>query len=233
MGVGRTATARTERVARRAARSGSGPTGEHAVPRFPAASAAFALFGEVLMIGLLVTLVSLPVVTLPAALAAATRHLRRHLRARDSRLALFWIDVRAGLLGGIGVGVAALALTLILLLDIDLARSGMLPGGAIVEAVGWMGLGATALTLLAAASRWEPQSGWRAALRAVPGVLRGDVRGALYLLAACVFVVVATWALPPLIVAGLGCAVLAVVAVPERPRRRLRARTEAERRFSD
>jgi hypothetical protein len=34
------------------------------------------------------------------------------------------------------------------------------------------------------------------------------------------FVCVVTWALPPLLIAGLGCAALAAVAIPERPSRR-------------
>ncbi|SDG66936.1 hypothetical protein [Microbacterium pygmaeum] len=215
-----TLTRREEKAARRAAASGAGPTGEDAIARFPGAKAGFALFGEVLMIGTLITLLSIPLITLPAALAAGIRHLRRYLHGEDSRLAFFWADMRTGILPGLVVGVVGLVLTAILLLDIDLANSGALPGGPVIAAVGWVGLAAVGVTLLAAAAAWTPERGWRAAVTVVPAVLIGDLRGAMYLVATVVFVVVVTWALPPLIIAGLGCAAMAAVAIPERPGRR-------------
>ena len=52
--------------------------------RFPGAKSAFGLLGEVLLIGILMAIVSLPVITIPAALAAGVRHLRRYLKADDS-----------------------------------------------------------------------------------------------------------------------------------------------------
>jgi hypothetical protein len=57
-------------------------------------------------------------------------------------------------------------------------------------------------------------------VRAVPDALLADLAGAAYLLATAVFAAVVTWQLVPLIVPALGCAALAIVAVPERPRRR-------------
>ncbi|KAA9089639.1 DUF624 domain-containing protein [Microbacterium radiodurans] len=212
---------RAARAARRADADGSGPTlGDTPRLRNPGAAGAFALFGEVLLVGLLVSLVSLPVLTLPAALAAGVRHLRRYIAADDSRVRFFWQDVRAALLPGLVVGLAAAVATVVLLIDIDLARSGFLPGGPVVGAIGWVGLAAVAVSLLFAASLWSPDLGWRGAIRAIPEAVRGDIAGAFYLLAAAGFVVVVTWMLPPLFVAGIGCAVLAVVSIPSRPRRR-------------
>ncbi|MRX42255.1 hypothetical protein [Agromyces kandeliae] len=212
---------RTERDARRAERSGSGPVRSGAAPaRFPGATSAFGLLGEVLLVGVLVALVSIPLVTLPAALAAGVRHLRRYLLAEGSRLGEFWADLRSGLLGGIGVGAASVVLALVLLLDIDLANSGALPGGPIVAAVGWAGLVALALALFTAAGLWTPKLGWLGALRAVPRAIAGDAVGAGYLVASAGFAAVVTWQLFPLIVPALGCVALAIVAVPERPRRR-------------
>ena len=43
------------------------------------------------------------------------------------------------------------------MLDIDLAGSGALPGGMAVAAVGWVGLAAVAVTLLAAAAPGLPE----------------------------------------------------------------------------
>lgn len=218
-----TPTRRSERALQkaqqRAALSGAGPTGEGTIARFPGAKARFALFGEVLLVGMLMTALCVPLVTVPIALAAGIRHLRRYLNAEDSRLGLLWVDVRRGLAGGAVVGVAALILLLLLLLDIDLASTGALPGGPLIAVVGWAGLAALGVALITAASAWTPEHGWRLAARRVPALVADDVRGALYLVATLVFVVVVTWALPPLLIAGLGCAALAAVAIPVRPSR--------------
>jgi hypothetical protein len=210
-----------DRAARRAALSGSGPTRDGAAPagRFPGAKSAFGLLGEVLLVGILIALVSLPVLTLPAALAAGVRHLRRFLRAEASGLEWFWRDVRAALLGSIGIGAASVVIAVVLALDIDLASTGMLPGGPVVGVIGWVGLAALVLVLFTAAGRWTPGLGWLGALRAVPGALRADPAGAAYLLATAVFAGVVTWQLAPLIIPALGCVALAIVAAPERPRR--------------
>jgi len=216
------AARRAEAAARRGERDGSGPTrDDHTVARFPGATAKFALLGEVLLVGVLVTLVGILVVTLPAALAAGTRHLRRYIRAEGSSLGLFFRDVRTALPGGLAIGAGAALLAAVLALDIVIASSGLLPGGALMAVVGWVGLLALSVVLLATAGLWSPQAGWRAALRALPRSLADDVPGALYLAATGVFVGVATWALVPLVIPALGCAALAVVAIPERPRHRV------------
>jgi hypothetical protein len=208
------------RAAAREARSGAGPTAAGFDPGpNPRATAKLGLFGEVLTIGLLITLVALPIVTLPIALAAGIRQLRRFASAEDSRAALFWEDVRSGILPSLVVGVPAALVAAVLALDVVLARSGALPGGQIVGVVGWSGLAALAVGVLLAAGAWSPQTGWPAAVRAVPGIVRADAVGALYIAATAVFVGVVTWALTPLFIPAIGCAALAVVAVPARRRR--------------
>ena len=211
----------TDRIARHAALSGSGPTRDDSATtaRFPGAKSAFGLFGEVLLIGILMAIVSLPVITLPVALASGVRHLRRYLKAEDSSLGWFWRDVRASFLGGIGIGAASVVVAAVLALDIDLAGTGMLPGGPVVGAVGWLGLAALALALFTAAGRWTPAVGWLGALKGAPAVIRDDLAGAAYLVATGVFAGVVTWQLVPLVIPALGCIALAIVAVPERPRR--------------
>ncbi|WP_210479861.1 hypothetical protein [Naasia sp. SYSU D00948] len=209
------------RAARRRDLDGSGPSRlETPAARFPGASGSFALLGEVLLTGMLIAVVALPVVTLPAGLAAGVRHLGRYLRAEDSRLSLFWRDVRAGILGGIGVGAATLVLVLILLADLLLASSGAIPGGPVIMAVGWLGLAAVAVALCLAAGAWRPRLGWAGAVRRVPRQLSRDPAGALYLAAAVGVTAVVTWQLVPLLVPALGCVALAIVAVPRRARRR-------------
>lgn len=211
---------REARAAAREARSGAGPVGAEFEPGpNPGATAKFGLFGEVLTVGLLITLVSLAVVTLPIALAAGVRQLRRFVSADDSRATLFWADVRAGILPSLLVGVPAALIAAVLAVDVVLARSGALPGGQIVGVVGWAGLAALAAGVLLAAGAWSPSTGWSAAVRAVPQVVRADAVGAAYIAAAAVFVGVVTWALIPLFIPAIGCAALAVVAVPVRRRR--------------
>jgi hypothetical protein len=212
---------KAERAARRAERSGAGPVREGYDPgRNPGAVSAFGLLGEVMMTGLLVTIVGLLVVTLPAGLAAGIRHLRRFVAAEDSRPALFWADVRAGILPGTVVGVIAAGIAAVLGLDILLASGGALPGGEIIAVVGWVGLALLATAVLLAAGAWRPEHGWRGAVRAIPAAVRADVAGALYVVATAVFVGVATWALIPLFIPAIGCAALAVVAIPARARGR-------------
>lgn len=210
-----------DRAARRAALSGSGPTHDDAAAaaKFPGAKSAFGLLGEVLLIGILMAIVSLPVITIPAALAAGVRHLCRYLKADDSGLDWFWRDVRASLFGGVGIGAASVVLAVVLALDIDLAGTGLLPGGPLVGAVGWLGLAALVLVLFTAAGRWSPRLGWLGALKGTPAAIRDDLAGAAYLVATGVFAGVVTWQLVPLVIPALGCIALAIVAVPERPRR--------------
>jgi hypothetical protein len=212
---------REARAARRADLSGSGPTRQERPPaRFPGATAKFALLGEVLLVGLLVTLVSLPLVTFPAGLAAGIRHLRRYIAADGSPISAAWRDFVKALPGGLVVGIVSVVLTAILLLDVDLANSGLLPGGAAVALVGWGGLALVCVSLLIATGDWSPERGWKPAIHGIPRALAGDIPGTLYLAATAAFVVVVTWALPPLLIPALGCAALAVIAIPARARRR-------------
>ena len=205
------------RAARRADRDGSGPTlEEREAARYPGATGAFALFGEVLLTGLLVTIASLPVITLPAALAAGVRHIRRYLNAEQSHARQFWTDYRHALPGGLAVGAVTALIAGILIADIFLANTGALPGGAAIGIIGWAGLTLAGTALLAAAGAWAPGSGWMPAVRGIPAALAGDPVGTLYLAATVVFTGVVTWMLIPLVIAALGCAATAVVAIPAR-----------------
>lgn len=209
----------TTKAAEREARSGAGPVPEnYDLGPNPGATARFGLFGEVLATGLLITLVALPVVTLPIALAAGIRQLRRFVAAEDSRAALFWGDVRAGILPSLVVGVPATLVAAVLAVDVLVARTGALPGSWIVGVVGWAGLLALTTAVLVTAGAWAPSMRWIDAVRAVPGLVRADTVGAVYLAATAVFVGVVTWALVPLFIPGIGCAALAVVGVPARRR---------------
>ena len=210
------------RAAKRADASGSGPTLEERAPaRFPGVKGSFALFGEVLLTGLLVTIAGIAIITLPAALAAGIRHLRRYVNAEASHARLFWQDFVKALPGGLVVGLAALVLGGLLALDIDLANSGFLPGGAAIAVVGWAGL------VVVGASRFSPPPA-----RGRPSAAGARRCGASRQPSAPTSAAhsssppppcssaSSTWMLVPLIVPALGCAALAVVAIPERRRAR-------------
>ncbi|MGF6822184.1 putative membrane protein YesL [Microbacterium sp. ZKA21] len=209
------------RAARRADASGAGPTLDDRAPaRYPGAKGVFALFGEVLYTGLLITIAALPVITLPAAIAAGIRHLRRYVAAEESHTRTFWQDWRQSLLpGGLVVGTATAVLAVVLIIDITVAGSGALPGGQIIALVGWAGLVIGATVLLMTASAWNPETGWRTAISTALHNARTDPIGTAYLATATILVGIVTWMLTPLILAGLGCAAFAAVAVPARQRR--------------
>ncbi|WP_197517267.1 hypothetical protein [Microbacterium karelineae] len=210
---------RVERAARRAAASGSGPT--HDAPaRNPGAMGAFALFGEALLVGILVAVAGVFVVTLPAALVAGIRHLRRYVHGDGSPLEAFWRDLVRALPTGLLVGVAVAILAGALALDIALAGSGALPGGSAISAAGWVVAGLAGGALLLACGAWDPAAGWSGAVRAIPGAVSADPVGAIYHVIAAAFVGLAAWMLIPLAVPALGCAALAAVAIPARARRR-------------
>ncbi|MFV0632628.1 hypothetical protein [Demequina sp.] len=210
---------RQQRAARRLDRDGMGPVlGDRAVGAWPGAVGGFALWGEVLLTGVMVTVASLGIVTAPAALAAGVRHLMRYAKAQASPWSAFWADVRAAFVGGMGVAAAGGVVVAILVTDIRLAAAGVLPGGGVVAAAGWVGLVALSVVLLTAAGQWDPAAGWRAAFPRAMSQWRGDGGGAAYLTATVVFVGVCTWALPALLPPALGCATMAAVAIPARPR---------------
>jgi hypothetical protein len=203
----------------RDAASGAGPAPETGPPpRWPGAANKFVLFGEVMQIGILVAVLSLPVITLPLALAAGVRHLRRFLAADGSRLNLFWAEVRHGLGRKLLFGLGVVAVALVLTIDIMVAGTGALPGGRLVAAAGWVGLAALGLLVLGYAGSWQPGRTTGHTLRAAVTALTTDRIGAAYLLACLGFTVIVTWQLLPLIVPALGCVALAIVAVPERRR---------------
>ena len=212
------ASARARRAADRAARSGSGPLPSSAtIARFPGAAAKFALLGEVLLVGVVVLVLSIPLVTLPAAVAAGAAHLRRFIAAEGSSMRLLLADFRAALRGGIGVGTAALVVAGVLTLDILVAPS--VPGGGVVAVVGWVLLVALGAVVVLAAASFSPDAGWIAAFRRLPAAVAADPGGAAYTAVAVGFTGFITTVLVPLLLPAMGCLVLALVAIPERPRR--------------
>ncbi len=194
------------------------PDVDGSVLRWPGAVAKFALFGEVLWVGVLMAIVSLPLVTWPAAVAAGSAHLRRYVHAEATPASGFFRDARAALPGALGVGAASLALAGVIGMDLALSAGGALPQTAArIVAVVAVAVGAGALTLmLTAASLWSPGARWRELMRVAPRVVRADVSGAAYTLVAVTLAAVVTWQFLPLAIPAAGLVAFALVAIGER-----------------
>jgi len=209
-------TVASSRKLRAQAASGFGPTTAEPAGAWPGAKQKFALFGEVLLSGIIVVVLSIPIVTIPLAIAVGKRHLMRFLRAEGSQLSLVAGDMREGFIGGVGIGCAWLAATGILLMDLLLVASGALPGGVAVGGIAAVLLAVLTVLTLWVSAAWTPVLGWRAAVRLGFASLRTDLIGSAYLLVGAALVVLFTWMLPPLIIPALGCVCFAVAAISAR-----------------
>uniref|UniRef100_UPI001A9D1AED hypothetical protein n=1 Tax=Streptomyces sp. YIM 98790 TaxID=2689077 RepID=UPI001A9D1AED len=102
-----------------------GRTGRDGAPR-----PAFALFGETLLTGVAVLVLSLPLVTLLPALAAGCAHLRRHLRGESEQLRVLWADFLAACRTLWATAVAVPVVALGLVWSLSVAEAGAVPGAA-------------------------------------------------------------------------------------------------------
>ncbi|BDZ41379.1 hypothetical protein GCM10025865_06780 [Paraoerskovia sediminicola] len=195
--------------------------------------AGLALFGETVLAGLLVAVGSLLVVTAPGALAAGTAHLRRQVAARDVGVGRLVRETWAATRVLWPLGVLAPMVAVLLAGNVELAASGVLPGGALVRWVS-LGVGAVALVVvLRAVGAWSGPEGERDVVGgrsgfagAVSGTRRlirtgasraaHDLGGSVLLLAAVAACSVIVWMLVILAVVVPGLLCLAVVAVEVR-----------------
>ncbi|GHF39645.1 hypothetical protein FHX82_006702 [Amycolatopsis bartoniae] len=173
------------------------------------------LLSEVLLIGVLVTVTSLPLLTAPAAGAAGAVLLTDLVRADRTPsvaryLRLFGAAVRNPL-----AALAPLGLLVVGGLDV-LAVLARVPGG---RPFGWL-LGAVLATVIVAGLRtvvsWAPDRSWReAAARGGELTVRDPLGSAMLAVAVVVLAVVVTQA-PAFVVIAPGLLLLAAVAVPRR-----------------
>ncbi|MFD7463297.1 hypothetical protein [Streptomyces tendae] len=174
-------------------------------------SAGFTLFADMLLVGLLTAVACLPVVTVPAAFAAASATLRRAVEdAVPVRAGTYAGHLRARLTRGSLVGGLAVPLLVgILLVDSALTRT-TLPGADVVApALALLALGSAVLALrttaLPAPHTLSPRE----------GLLRcaADLRGTLLLAGAVVLAALLAWSIPVLIPLLPGPLVFAATAV--------------------
>lgn len=159
----------------------------------------FALFADVLVVGLMTVAVSLPVLTAPAAMSTACAVLDRRVvddqpATAGRYLHAFRTRLRRGdLLAGAGlVAVAGLVL-----FNVTVAAAG-LPGAALFR-LALLAVAATlAVVLLRGCARQESATSWRQALRLAAYETLRRPRGAAVLLLAIATAGVCAWAYPPL-----------------------------------
>ncbi|GAA1693763.1 hypothetical protein GCM10009830_46930 [Glycomyces endophyticus] len=185
-------------------------------PRRQAFGDGFALFAECLLTGVWFALAALPVVTVPAAFAAAARHLRAYTEGDPASWGAFWADFRAAWRTGWRVGLAMLGAALLLALNLAvLAQEGVpgRPGFALAT----FAVASLALTvLLRAAADWTPGARWRELFAAALDHTRTDPAGTGILLGGLAAFAAAAWALWLLAVPMAGCLAGAAVAVRRR-----------------
>jgi len=187
----------------------------------------FALFSETLLAGVLVLVLSLPLVTIPAAYAAGTAHLERHLNGRDDSIRGLWRLFKAALPGSWKLGITTAAAAVVIVLNLLLAWVGQLPGrGLVLPATLILAAGA-AIVLLRTASAWSDfaapgttgKDTWGQALEAGQAISLRDWTGSLLLAAALFCAVVFVWMLAALFVVVPGTLILAAAAVKLRSNR--------------
>lgn len=175
-------------------------------------------FGEMLVVGLAVTALSLPIVTALPALGAGVRHLEGHLTDRPDTVrglfSLAWAAIRSGWL----FGLAAAAVIGLLLLNVALGVQGLVPGGAALAVISGALAAAAAVVACRVAALWTPGSRWRDLWREGRPLALSDPVGSLLVLAGLGVGLVVAWMLPPLIVIAPGLAAVSLVAAERRRR---------------
>ena len=185
----------------------------------------FALFSETLLAGLLVLVLSIPLVTIPAAYAAGIAHLERHLSGRDDSIRALWGTFRSALPGSWKLGITTAAAAVVIVLNLLLTMVGQLPGQAVVLPATVILAAAGAILLLRTAAAWSDFAGhkndgaWPAALAAGKALSLRDWTGSLLLAAALFAAVVFVWMLAALFVVVPGTLILASASVKMRSNR--------------
>ncbi len=178
------------------------------------------LFGEMLVVGLVVTACTLTGVLAVPALAAGVQHLRRNLSARSDSVGDLLAGVRDALRHGWLLTVGYAAAAALLCVSTAMGAQGLVPGGAAYATVS----GALALAVLVlvcrAAGLWRPGARWSDVLRQSRDVTVGDPVGTCFVLAGVLVGATVVWMLPPLAVIVPGMLALSLIAAESRREQR-------------
>jgi hypothetical protein len=180
----------------------------------------FALFAEALLAGALVLVLSLPLVTIPAAYAAGISHLERHLSGRDDSIRALWGTFRSALPGSWKLGTTTAVGAAVVVLNLLLATVGQLPGRTVVLPATLVLATSAAVFLLRTAAAWSTHHDWRLSVAEAKVVSLRDFSGSLLLVAALFMCVVFVWMLVALFMVVPGALILAAAAVKIRAGRK-------------
>ncbi|BCW37542.1 hypothetical protein StoSoilA2_35980 [Arthrobacter sp. StoSoilA2] len=186
----------------------------------------FALFSETILAGVVVLLLSIPLVTAPAAYAAGVAHLERHLSGRDDSLRSLWSNFRRALPGSWRTGITTAAAAVVIVMNLLLAWVGQLPGRAVILPATLILAAGGAVLFLRIAANWIGGVNWSGDAAELPGPQRWqaayaeaktdavrDWSGSLLLLAAVFMAVVFVWMLQALFLIVPGMLILAAAAI--------------------
>lgn len=179
--------------------------------------ARFAVFAECLLTGVWIAVAALPLVTLPAALAAGAGHLRRTVAGDGTGLRSFAAELRGALRGGgWAVGLAWWAALALVQADLALVRALPVPGGRAAGALAILAALWATVTLLRAATAWRPGAAWRALLADAWRRSLRDPAGSLLVVCGLAVVAASAWVSAPLALPALGLLTAGTLAAEHR-----------------
>jgi hypothetical protein len=183
-------------------------------------ASSFGLFSEMLLTGVVVAMLSVPVLTLLPALAAGTAHLHRYTAERSSTMQMLVRDFAAATRELWPIAVGGVVIVGVLVLNAALLAGGAVPGGVPVAVLMIALAIAVGIVCLRSAGRW-----WHArlpvgeTLSAAAQASRHDIGGSALVVLAVGMCVVLAWMLVPLAVLAPGLLALALLVVERRAHR--------------
>lgn len=184
--------------------------------RRPADGSRLAAFGEMLVVGLGVTLMSLPLVTVVPALAAGARHLDDHVSGERDTVGGLLRHGRQAIRSGWPFGLCVLVVSVMLCLNIALGVQALVPGGTAFAILSGVLLSAVLVVACRVAALWRPGASWRSLWRSGRTLTLEDPVGSVFVLLGLGVSATVVWMLPPLIVIAPGLVAVALVAAERR-----------------
>jgi hypothetical protein len=168
------------------------------------------------MVGVVVMVLSLPVVTAVPAVAAGALHLRRHLSGQGDSLGTLLRSFGPALRDLWGLGLVVPFVLLLTGWNLWLVSGARLAGGGVIGVVSAMVGAVTVVVALRTAGAWYPGTRGLAPVRAAALRGRGDLSGSALLVFAVVLCGVLIWMLEAFVLLVGGLLAMAAVAVEHR-----------------
>ncbi|WP_083990465.1 hypothetical protein [Microbacterium arborescens] len=173
-------------------------------------------FGEMFVVGIGVTLLSLPLVTLAPAFGAGVQHFRAHLDDEPDSIRLFALRGLQAVRSGWWFGAACAVVIALLALNAVGAAQGALPGGTVFAIISGGLAVVVAVAMLRTAALWTPDARWIDLWREGRGIVVDDPIGTSLVLVGLGVSTTVVWMLPPLIVIAPGLVVVSLVGAERR-----------------